>query len=308
MRKLRFDLDVQPNALLCPNPQEFYSKAYITEDIANNYRAIPGVKSATKIANVLFTDLLKASTCSFTSDPNPLDAIDIDVCPLSAMAEICRFDLEASFVSLQMARGSNGDFTPQAFMSYYWDEMAKEIAQEVAVLRWQGNTGSPASGTYLDLCDGYELKFSNDNEIITPNSTAPITTTNVLDEMGAVYALLPGAVRSQTADLRFYVSSNVFQAYQIAAALGNTMSYITSALAPTFLGIQIVVCDGMSNDTMVLTNRNNLIYAFDGEDDGKALKAVNLEDSVAEPLLRTRANLKVGFFYVNPAEIVFYQN
>lgn len=308
MRKLRFDLDVQPNALLCPNPQEFYSKAYITEDIANNYRAIPGVKSATKIANVLFTDLLKASTCSFTSDPNPLDAIDIDVCPLSAMAEICRFDLEASFVSLQMARGSNGVFTPQAFMSYYWDEMAKEISQEVAVLRWQGNTTSPGTGTFLDLCDGYELKFTGDNEIITPVSTAPITTTNVLDEMGAVYALLPGAVRSQTQDLRFYVSSNVYQAYQIAAALGNTMSYITSALAPTFLGIQLVVCDGMSNDTMVLTNRNNLIYAFDGEDDGKALKAVNLEDSVAEPLLRTRANLKVGFFYVNPAEIVFYQD
>jgi hypothetical protein len=160
----------------------------------------------------------------------------------------------------------------------------------------------------LDLCDGYEIKFDGDSDIITPNTTAAITTANVLAEMGAVYALLPGAVRSQTGDLRFYISSNVFQAYQIAAALGNTMTYITSSLAPTFLGIPLVVCDGMSNDTMVLTNRNNLIYAFDGEDDGKALKAVNLEDSVAEPLLRTRANVKVGFFYVNPTEIVFYQN
>jgi hypothetical protein len=57
---------------------------------------------------------------------------------------------------------------------------------------------------------------------------------------------------------------------------------------------------------MVLTLKNNLIYAFDGEGDGKALKAVNLSDTVAEPYLRTRANLKVGFAYVNPTEIVLY--
>jgi hypothetical protein len=57
---------------------------------------------------------------------------------------------------------------------------------------------------------------------------------------------------------------------------------------------------------MVLTVKDNLIYAFDGEDDGKALKAINLEDTVAEPVLRTRTNLKVGFHYVNPFQIVYY--
>ena len=57
---------------------------------------------------------------------------------------------------------------------------------------------------------------------------------------------------------------------------------------------------------MVLTLKDNLIYAFDGEGDASALKAVNLEDTVAEPLLRTRTNLKVGFHYVNPTEIAYY--
>jgi hypothetical protein len=41
MRNLKFDLDVETNALLCPNPDEFYSKAYLTEDIADNYRTLP---------------------------------------------------------------------------------------------------------------------------------------------------------------------------------------------------------------------------------------------------------------------------
>jgi hypothetical protein len=308
MRKLKFDLNVEPNALLCPNPQEFYSKAYITEDIVDNYRPIPGVKSATKIANVLFDNVLKPSACNFSAEPQTLDAIDIDVCPVSAMAELCRFDLEASFVSLQMVKGSNGSFEVPAFMAYYWDEMAKEIADEIAQLRWKGNTGSPATGTFLDLCDGYEVKFENDEDIITDGITPTnITPGNVLDEMASVYAALPGKVRAAKRDLRFYISSNVYASYQLAAALGNTLTYITESLGDTFLGIKIVVCDGMSNDTMVLTSKNNLIYAFDGEDDGKALKAVNLEDSVAEPLLRTRANIKIGFFYTNPDEIVFYK-
>jgi hypothetical protein len=68
----------------------------------------------------------------------------------------------------------------------------------------------------------------------------------------------------------------------------------------------MVVAEGMPNDTAVLTLKNNLIYAFDAEGDSRALKAVNLNDSVAEPYLRTRANLKVGFAYTNPTEIVLY--
>lgn len=306
MRKLRFDLNVEPNALLCPNPSEFYSKAYITEDTVNNYRPIPGVKSATKIANVLFDDVLKSASCNFSAQPQDLDAIDIDVCSLSAMAELCRFDLEASFVSLQMAKGSNGSFEVPSFMAYYWDEMSKEIAQEIAILRWKGDKEG-SSETFLDLCDGYEKKFNADETIIRPEDQAPITSANVLAEMAKTYAALPGKVRAKKEDLRFYVSSNVYASYELAAAAGNTLTYITESLGEKFLGVKIVIIDGASDNTMVLTNKNNLIYAFDGEGDEKALKAVNLEDSIAEPLLRTRANIKVGFHYVNPTEIVFYQ-
>ena len=92
----------------------------------------------------------------------------------------------------------------------------------------------------------------------------------------------------------------------MATASGNTQTYITTPLALTFLGIKVVVAEGMPNNHMVATVKNNMIYAFDGEGDGKAIKAVNLADTVAEPYLRSRANLKVGFSYVNPTEIVLY--
>lgn len=302
-RKLKFDLDIETNALLCPNPNEFYSRAYITEDVVDNFRTLPGIKSATKLANVTFDDLLKASTCNFTAPTDSLDAVDIDVCALSAMAQICQFDIEQSFLSLQMAQGSNGDFTVASFMNYYWNEMSLQIQEEVELIRWQGDTTS--EDAILGLCDGYLKGLLADATVVDVNNTT-VTVTNVLAEMTKVVVALPARVQRRKSELRFFVSSNVATAYEIAAASGNTQTYVTTPLALTFLGIKLVVAEGLPNDTMVLTRKENLIYAFDAEGDAKALKAVNLSDTVAEPYLRTRANLKVGFKHVNGAEIVLY--
>ncbi len=302
-RKLKFDLDIETNALLCPNPNEFYSRAYITEDVVDNFRTLPGIKSATKLANVTFDTLLKASTCNFTAPTDSLDAVDIDVCALSAMAQICQFDIEQSFLSLQMAQGSNGDFTVASFMNYYWNEMSLQIQEEVELIRWQGDTTSV--DPVLSLCDGYLKGLLADATVIDVANTT-VNVSNVLAEMTKVVVALPARVQRRKSELRFFVSSNVATAYEIAAASGNTQTYVTTPLALTFLGIKLVVAEGLPNDTMVLTRKENLIYAFDAEGDAKALKAVNLSDTVAEPYLRTRANLKVGFKHVNGAEIVLY--
>ena len=303
MRNLKFDLDVETNALLCPNPDEFYSKAYLTEDIADNYRTLPGIKSATKLANVTFGNLLAPSNCNFSAPSDSLDAIDIDVCALSAMSQICQFDLEQSFLALQMSQGSNGDFTVASFMSYYWNEMANRIGNDLELIRWQGDTTS--QNATLALCDGYMKKLCADNDVIGLYTDA-ITSSNVLARMTTVLQSSPAAVQALRGDLRLFVSSDVFVNYQIAAASGNTLTFVTAPLAPTFLGIKIVLASGAPVNTMVLALKTDLIYAFDAEGDAKALKAVNLSDSVAEPYIRTRANLKAGFHFTNPSQIVVY--
>ena len=306
-RKLKFDLDIETNALLCANPDEFYSRAYLTEDLVDNYRTLPGIKSATKLANVAFGNILRASNCNFTAPTDSLDAIDIDVCPLSAMAQICQFDLEQSFVSLQMAQGSNGDFTVASFMNYYWNEMSLKIQEDLELIRWQGDT-SLTEDPILGLCDGYLKKLCGDENIAAGLYSGAVTTSNVLTVLETVLNNAPAAILRKKADLRLYVSSNVAQAYELKAAQGNTQTYVTLPLGLTFLGIKVVVAEGMPDNTIVLTLKNNLIYAFDGEGDSKALKAVNLTDTVAEPYLRTRANMKVGFYYTNPSEIVVYSS
>ncbi len=303
-RKLKFDLDIENNALLCPNPNEFYSRAYLTADVADTYRALPGIKSKTKLANVAFGSILKASTCNFEAPTDTLDAIDIEVCPFSAMAQICQFDLEQSFVALQMTQGSNGDFSVASFMNYYWGEMAKQIEEDIELIRWQGDTGS--ENPLLALCDGYLVKLCADAANLAFTGGGAVNSTNVLGILEDVVNGLPASVRFKKTDLRIRVSSNVAAAYELASAAGNTLTYVTAPLQSTYLGIKVVVCEGMPDNTIVASLKDDLVYAFDAEGDSKALKAVNLTDTVAEPYIRTRANVKAGFFYTNPSQIAVW--
>jgi hypothetical protein len=309
MRKLRFDLNIDASALLAPNAEAFYAQAYLgSTEITDNFRTLPGIKYKTKIGTVTFgTDLLATSPCNFPNlNTDDLSSHEVDVCALSAMAQVCQFDLEQSFVSLQMAAGSNGDFSVANFFNFYWSEMANAVNGQIESLRWQGNTlsGNPQ----LALCDGYEKGFSAVGSGIIPYTMiggVNPTFANLLTNIQGAFALVPAAIASRTADLRIYLPTQLVNIYRLGVASGNTNAYITQDLALTYLGIKIVLCPGMSNNKIVITLKDNLIFAFDGEGDPSDLRAVNLADTVAEPVIRTRANMKVGFSFVNPGDIVF---
>jgi hypothetical protein len=158
----------------------------------------------------------------------------------------------------------------------------------------------------MDIKKSLVADAANVIDILSP---VAITSANVLAKLAEVYDAIPAAVLANQENLRFYVSSPVAAAYRSAVAASNTQANLTQALDFTYLGIKMVLCPGMLGlSTIVATLKDNLIYAFDAEGDGKALRAINLADTVAEPVIRTRANMKVGFTHVNGTEIVFYNS
>ncbi len=207
MRKLKFDLQVDPTALLAANPEAFYSKAYLSEDTADNYRALPGIKYKTKLATVTFGNILQPSSCSFSAPNDDLDAKEIDVCALSAMAQICQFDLEQSFLALQMSKGSNGDFSVASFMSFYWGEMANKINGDIELIRWQGDTTS--LNPTLALCDGYEKLLAADPAVISGGSGSIANFTALEAALSTAFAALPATIATRTADLRLYMPTQL---------------------------------------------------------------------------------------------------
>lgn len=307
MKKLDFSLTIASNALLCPNADEFYSKAYLSGEDLAFFKVLPGVKNSTKVANASFPSVLQTLDCTFAASASNLSATTVSVCPLKANVSICKTDLESSFLVNQMRSGET-NYNVESFMAYYWDELSKEIANELAVIRWKGNTaGTGATYTgnfaYKTLCDGLEKLMLANSEVVDVTLSA-VTTSNVISLLTAVLNAAPAQVKAKEAGAVFYVSSTVATAYRIAAALGNTSAFITGEMPLSFAGYRMVEAAGMTDGNIVFTRPENLVYAFDGSENG-TIESIDQLKTAGIPNILTVVLLAVGYQIINPSEIVW---
>jgi hypothetical protein len=303
-KKYKFDLTVDSTALLQANPTEFYSRLFGMESASSNYRVLPGIKNKTKIANVLFDEITQDAACDFTATNSTVSALEIDVCALMLNTSVCQYELEQSWLADEMAKGSNSNFEVASFMSYFWEQMANKAHEEFAKLAWQGDVDG-ATSTYLDLCDGWLKRLCGLTPIRATQTT--ITSSNVISEMGEVLGLAPDEViTSAGANLQFKVSANVATAYRIATASNNTINSVTQSLGLTYLDIPVVVEYGLPANTMILSDKNNFIFATDLEGDIDSLEVVDFSKTTLDRRIGARADYKAGFYITNAEQIVFY--
>jgi hypothetical protein len=304
-KKLKFDLTVDASALLQANPSEYFSILYGMENAVTNYRVLPGIKNKTKIATVVFSEVLAESGCNFSAQDADLSAVEIDVCALTSQASVCQFDLEQSFLALEMAKGSNSDFSVASFMNFFYSQMAKKGHQELAQLMWKGDTASATPA--LTLCDGWLLRLCTANDFITPAGTyAAITSANVLDKMAATLTAATAEMLVNPAQMQFKVAPNVAAAYRIATAANNTTTNVTTGLALTYLDIAVVVEYGLPASTIILSDYTNFIYALDAEGDQDNLQIVDFSKTTLDRRIGARADFKAGFYVVNTPQVVWY--
>lgn len=307
MKKLDFSMTIAENALHCPNAEAFYSKAYLSGQETAYLNLIPGVKNSTKVANATFPSVLQALDCTFAASSSALSATTVEVCPLKANVSICKTDLESSFLVNQMRAGES-NYTVENFMAYYWDELSKEIASEIASIRWKGNTaGTGATYTgnfaYNTLCDGFEKLMLANSQVVDVTLTA-VTSSNVITLLATVLNAAPAAVKQKEAGAVFFVSSTVATAYRIAAALGNTSAFITGEMPLSFAGYQMVEAPGMTDGNIVFTRPENLVQAFDGSEAGEIVSIDQLK-TAGIPNILTVVLLAIGFQIINGSEIVW---
>ena len=303
-KKYKFDLTVDASALLQANPSEYYSILYGMENAVTNYRVLPGIKNKTKIATVVFDSVLAEAGCDFNAKDGEVSAIEIDVCALTSQASVCQYDLEQSWLALEMAKGSNSDFSVASFMNFFWAQMAKKGHQELAQIMWRGDT---ALETALGLCDGWLLRLCRAEDYLTPAGTyAAITSANVLAKMGATLAAATNEMLVNPANMQFKVSPDVAANYRIATAASNTITNVTQGLALTYLDIPVVVEYGLPASTIILSDYTNFIYALDAEGDQDNLQIVDFSKTTLDRRIGARADFKAGFYVVNTAQVVWY--
>jgi hypothetical protein len=303
-KKYKFDLTVDASALLQANPSEYYSLLYGMENAVTNYRVLPGIKNKTKIATVVFANVLREAGCDFNAQDGTVSAVEVDVCALTSQASVCQYDLEQSWLALEMAKGSNSDFSVASFMNFFWGQMAKKAHQELALLMWQGNT--LAEGP-LSLCDGWLKRLCTTGNYI--NGDVPVggfNAGNILEDGFAVaLGLATPEMLANPANMQFKVSPEVAAYYRIATAANNTITNVTTGLALTYLDIPVVVEYGLPANTIILSDYTNFIYALDMEGDVDNLQIVDFSKTTLDRRIGARADFKAGFYTVNDSQTVW---
>jgi len=303
-KKYKFDLTVDASALLQANPSEYYSLLYGMENAVTNYRVLPGIKNKTKIATVVFANVLAEAGCDFNAQDGTVSAVEVDVCALTSQASVCQYDLEQSWLALEMAKGSNSDFSVASFMNFFWSQMAKKGHQELAQIMWRGDTTGEGA---LALCDGWLKRLCTADDYLTPDGTyAAITSANVLAKMGATLAKATNEMLVNPANMQFKVSPDVAASYRIACAATNTITNVTTGLSLTYLDIPVVVEYGLPTSTIILSDYTNFIYALDAEGDQDNLQIVDFSKTTLDRRIGARADFKAGFYVVNTDQVVWY--
>ena len=309
-RKVQFSMEVTNNALLQVNPKEFYTKALLENRSSSQFRQLLGIKESTKIAALDFGTLLTEADCDFVVNNSTLSAKTMDVCKIALNTEVCQFEVEQSFLADWMRQGSNGDFMPAEFATHFYAELGRSVSNQLEYLTWQGDTeGTFDEGLeYLALCDGLEKQLSGaDIPVAQKIAGTTITASNVIAQLTLVYNQIPRALRNRKADVKWFVASNVADAYRLAVAVQSAEAYTTKDAPLNFLGYTLSIGEGMSDNVMTLSLQSNYIFLADLISDPTDITTINMKETTGDRKIRVISDFKVGFNYLNDAEWVTYK-
>lgn len=289
---------------------DFYSTALLSFPTAENLTLVPNVKSKIKLPSFDLGNILQSDDCSFSgTGEGTLAQKAFEVCDIKINLEYCVTTFEQNFMNEIMRPGSNnGEVMPQVFERYIISEVMKKTANDLEILAWRGDTGT---ATYpLALCDGLEKKLLADSAVVDVAATASITAANVIGELTKVYNAVLNTILTQD-DVVFFVSTDVFKAYQLAqAASGAGQGYnYAGEKEANFLGFPLVWAPGLTAKKIVAVSKKNVLLLTDlmsDFEDESAILIIPQRDKSGAPTVRIVARFKFSADYLKGAEIVYY--
>ncbi len=284
--------------------QGFYSEALLTGETKSVIKLYPDVKSKLKVARLDLANILQEADCTFTDGgTTTLSQKTLEVCPIKVNLEYCQRTFEADYLSMQLKAGSNnGEVMPASVEEYIIGQVSKNISADLENIIWQGDTtGSPAS-----ICDGFLKKFLADATVIDVNNTT-VSASNVLTEIGKVYAAIPDTIINSR-DLRIFIPVSIAKFYKtaIAAGTGNGGAYFIGDKELNYLGVTLVIAPGLPADTMVAAETQNLWFGTDLMSDFEDVIIIPQKHISGAPTVRLVAEFKFGVEYGVGEEIVLY--
>jgi hypothetical protein len=230
---------------------------------------MPNVKFRSTVKTVSSEGLIKNQTCDF----DPTGTIDLNeriIEPkyLQVNTTICKQEFEDDWEAVQMGY-SAFDVLPKNFTDFFIARVLGQMAEATETSLWTGDALN--NGEFDGL---FALALSEVGTGIPVGQGVAGTTidaTNVIDELGKVVDALPSRLYGKEG-LKIYAPQNVIRSYVRAlggftsgigaAGINNqgTTWYNGNANALTFDGIPVFMANGMDNNTMLATTKENLFF------------------------------------------------
>ncbi len=305
-KKIEMAMTVDTSAEYATNATEYYRLALIGEDkTRSKFRQVLNVKDRVKLgtADVSSTGI-KAYTAAFDPDDTTLEQKTFEVKPLMYGTKFDVNKLEISFVSDQLKRGSN-DFSEQfAFMNFFYQQLAREVNEQMENITFTGTVATNG-------VDGLEVLFAADGDILLPTSgnggvASAVTDANVIDKLKQARNVVPKAIRKRS-DFVYIVSQDTYDALADAISENKASGlYYLEGDVMRFQGREVYLADGASDNTIIATYWDNLLNIQDLQDEELGFNVVDFMKTTLDREIGIRVDFKFQPDYVNPEEIYFH--
>ncbi len=282
---------------------EFYAAIIDAEfSSRNEWKNLSSVKNEVLVPQISLSGITKTGEfCDFGATGSvTLSRKSVEVCPTYVNLEICKKDIEPTFLSERMNAGQlNGEWAPSEMTDFLINYVKEQVLFDLEVATWNGSTSSCSGGLIGQaLADGTTVKISATASAITPS--------NVLGEIESLLAQTPDKVREK-GDFVIYVSRQI--AYAFRQAIGAlTIPYFKAGEKPelAYNGYLIKETPGLTAKQMFAANLSNLWNVNDLGSDEQRLIVVDMTNTTAEPKARLAMQFKFSGSYGIGAEVVIY--
>ena len=279
----------------------------------------PNVKFKEVIQKVDLDGIVQDASCDFvTSGSTSITEQILTPKELQVNLSLCKQEFVDSWNALQLGF-SAFDEIPRDFNDFLVSYVGGKVAEKTEQDIWSGVTAnngefggfeaimSASAATGLTTAV-QAARTDGDGAIISGS----VSSANVLAKLSAVYDTIPSAVYGKE-DLVIYVGSKIARAYQSAFSGNSTLSnnsynnQLNVGEKPSnFQGVEIVMCPGMSDDTIVAAQKSNLFFGtglLSDHNEVRVLDMANLDGSQNyRVIMRYTAGTQIGI----PQDIVYY--
>ena len=256
---------------------------------------MPGVKNSIKLNQWdLDSSIIQDADCAFSNlGEGTLSEKTFSVADKKVNLQYCIKTFEQNYLHSLIANGSNNTEVPTV-NQFLISSSAMKVADGMVKY------------AFAATADGLIGKFLADGDVVDITINA-LDATNALDEIAKLYLAIPAEIIAKE-DL-FIGIDEASSRYFKLAAFDTTVPELTinEGLQLRYLGIPLVVCDGMAANTLFAARKSNLLYLTDLESDSADLQVINMYETTGEPNVRFVTGFKMSFDFMIPEEIVLAQ-